>query len=82
MDSDGRVFALECMSTDTIADLKKKVCALKKELPIQDQRHVFRGFQMGDTMRLADSNIKEGSTLHLVIGMIGGGAGPYVIILV
>ena len=62
----GETFTLEVEGTDTIGRLKVK---------IQDQldgttkymRLIFNGKQLEDSQKLADYNIQNGSTLHLII---------------
>lgn len=79
----GKVFSLECESTDTIAHLQAKVHAIEG-IPPRDQRYVFFGKLLGcrfsENMTLAGDGIKEGSVLYLVGPLYGGGGGEYVVL--
>ncbi|MCI83436.1 ubiquitin, partial [Trifolium medium] len=51
-------------------DVQQKI--LNKEgIPCKDQRLIFSGKQLEENQTLADYNITEKSTIHLVLRMIG-----------
>ena len=63
----GKTIPLNDKSNDTIADVKLKIQA-KERVPCDQQRLVFAGREPEDGRTLADSNILNGSLVHLVLG--------------
>jgi hypothetical protein len=62
-----------------IYELKLKIQE-KTDTPIDVQRLIFSGEELKDGLSLADYNIPEKSTVHLVLRLRGGGCGPSVFV--
>ncbi|MCH86768.1 ubiquitin [Trifolium medium] len=62
---DHRWFPLRVKSSDMIVDVKQKILD-KEGIPCKNQRLIFGGKQPEDNQTLADCNIEEKSTIHLV----------------
>ncbi|CAJ2652960.1 unnamed protein product [Trifolium pratense] len=68
---DNRLLPLEVKSSNTIGDVKQKIFE-KKGIPYNDQRLIFSFKRLQDSgQTLADHNIKENSTIYLVLRVIG-----------
>lgn len=83
---------MEALSTDTVFELKGKIQD-KEGVAINDQRLIyavcsapnsnqiprFKGKLMSDDRHLNDYNVYNGTTVHLVYRLLGGGCPTYYI---
>ena len=62
----GQKLCLKVRPGDTILSLKQKIRD-KDNIPVAQQRLIFRGTQLVDEKRLYESNIFDCATMHLVL---------------
>eukprot|EP00640_Fibrocapsa_japonica_P005839 CAMPEP_0113933874 /NCGR_PEP_ID=MMETSP1339-20121228/1202_1 /TAXON_ID=94617 /ORGANISM="Fibrocapsa japonica" /LENGTH=113 /DNA_ID=CAMNT_0000935389 /DNA_START=248 /DNA_END=586 /DNA_ORIENTATION=+ /assembly_acc=CAM_ASM_000762 len=66
----GKTVSVEVEPGDDIDTLKKKI-AEKEGVPVDQQRLIFAGKQL-EGQTLADYDIEDGGTVHLVLRLRGG----------
>jgi hypothetical protein len=67
----GKTITLNAKSNDLINTIKEKLFIIN-EIPLDNQRLVFEGFELSDSQTLKYYKIKKNSTLHLGIKIYGG----------
>ena len=65
----GKILIIGIHSSSTIEDLKEKICDSER-IAASSQRLIFEGKQLEDNKTIADYNIKNESTLHMVLKLI------------
>lgn len=68
---DGSTITLDVDPTSTTSYVKSLIQA-KRGIPADDQRLVFGGKPLRDDVSLADVDVRNESTLHLAMSLLGG----------
>ena len=67
----GGTITLDVWDTLTIGSLKEKI-QIKQGIPPNEQRLIFGGKQLQDSLTLHDYNIRKDATIYLVLRLRGG----------
>jgi hypothetical protein len=70
----GKSIQVHCNVTSTVEQLKEAV-EEREGIPPDQQRIIFAGKQLEDPLSLDDYRIQDGSILHLILRLRGGGGG-------
>eukprot|EP00617_Octactis_speculum_P004996 CAMPEP_0185791254 /NCGR_PEP_ID=MMETSP1174-20130828/158269_1 /TAXON_ID=35687 /ORGANISM="Dictyocha speculum, Strain CCMP1381" /LENGTH=123 /DNA_ID=CAMNT_0028486179 /DNA_START=431 /DNA_END=802 /DNA_ORIENTATION=- len=68
---DGKTVTVDAEEEDTIEDIKNRIME-KEGVPTDQQRLIFGGKQLEGQKTLADYDVKEDSTFHMVLRLRGG----------
>ena len=68
----GEKLCLKVRPGDTVLSLKQKIRD-SKNIPLERQRLIIRGKSLKDGKRLYESNVFDGTTVHLVLRPPPGG---------
>jgi ubiquitin-large subunit ribosomal protein L40e len=67
----GLTIAFDVASSDTVRTLKQKISD-RQGVPVSQQRLVFSAKQLADDKTMSDYGIRDSSTIHLIMRMLGG----------
>ena len=62
----GQTITLQVEGSGTVEDIKSEI-QYKKNIPMDDQKLIFKGMQLENHSKLTDYDIQRESTLHLVL---------------
>ena len=68
----GKTWTVEVSEGDTAGDVKEKIEDIEG-IPLNQQRLIFAGKQLEDNRTFSDYNIRNNSTIHMVMRLSGGG---------
>ena len=68
---DGKTLTVDAEEEDTIEDIKQRIME-KEGVPTDQQRLIFGGKQLEGQKTLADYDVQEDSTFHMVLRLRGG----------
>ncbi|RWS20332.1 Polyubiquitin-B-like protein [Leptotrombidium deliense] len=68
----GKTIPIQADTSDTVGSLKGKI-QRKEGIPPSQQRLIFGGKQLQDTRTLSSYNVRDGSTIQLLLRLRGGG---------
>jgi ubiquitin C len=67
----GRTMTLNVEANDTIEEVKRRITE-KEGIPVGEQRLIFGGKNLESERTIADYNIQNESTIHLILRLRGG----------